>query len=459
MIVQAASRARGAAQSVGTRVLASSDHRALFSSAVLIGLLTLGVKGVTLLRDMTVAARFGTTDANDAFVTAWVLPGFVAGMVTGGFAGALIPAAIDTRAKRGQKRQQELLGEIMTISTVIFLVLTAVMYGAHRFLLPLVAQGYSGEKLDLTVQISFIMLPAMAAGGLATIWSSMLNIDNHFGLVAMTPVLVPLTSTLILVLFPGAGIEWLAAGMVIGTGLQAMVLYLGLQRVGLPIQFGWHGLMPETRSMMSQVGVLALNGVIFGGLGVVDTAMAATLGPGSQSILAYANKLIVPVMGISSVAIGTVILPYYSRLVANEDWDELRHTLYTYVKLILAIAIPVMLLIMVFSRPIVALLFERGEFTADDSYHVARVLSIYALLVPIETIAVMMSRVLVSMQIGKAMVIGSIGIFIFNIVADYVLKSFFGIEGIAFATVMNQALSLVFLIFMWRYLQRTRMKR
>jgi putative peptidoglycan lipid II flippase len=167
----------------------------------------------------------------------------------------------------------------------------------------------------------------------------------------------------------------------------------------------------------------------------------------------------VPFLAISSTAIGTVILPYFSKLVATEDWEGLRHTLRTYTRLILAVAIPTTMLLIVLSRPIVSLLFERGEFTSQDSHAVARVLATYSLLIPIETVALLMSRVLVSMQIGRVMVLASVGIFIANIITDYVLKGIIGIQGIALATVLNQTLSLVFLIFMWRHIQRTRIDR
>jgi putative peptidoglycan lipid II flippase len=242
-------------------------------------------------------------------------------------------------------------------------------------------------------------------------------------------------------------------------GLQAAVLFLGMHREGIPISLGWHGLLPETRGVLRQSGVISANAIVFSGLSVVDTAMAATLGPGSQSTLVYANKLIFPLLAISSAALGTAVLPYFSRLAATEDWDALRHTLSTYTRLILAVAIPATVLLIVFSRPIVRLLFERGEFTSDDTDAVARVLATYSLLIPIQTIAVMLSRVLLSLKIGKVMVLASMGIFIANIISDYFLKEIIGIEGIALATVLNQLLSLIFLIFMWRLLLRTRMKR
>jgi putative peptidoglycan lipid II flippase len=458
MIVQAAQRARGAAGAFGGRVLTSPEHRALFSSAFLIGLLTLAVKGVTLGRDMMVAARFGTSDANDALLVGWVLPGFAVGVIAGSFSGALIPIQIETREKRGSGRERALLAEVMLLTTVGYVVLTALLIVGNRALMPLVAQGYSENKFALAAQLSMVMLPAVLIGGISSTWSSILNSDNKFALVALVPVVIPGFTALLLMLSPNAGIEWIAAGFVIGIGLQAALLYFGLLRQGYAVELQWHGLMPETRAFLKQSTVLSANGVVFGGVVVVDSAMAATLGPGSQSTLAYANKLIVPFLGISSTAIGTAILPYFSRLVATEDWEGLRHTLKIYTRLIMALAIPCTMLLIVFSRPLVALLFQRGEFSAEDTDSVARVLAIYSLLIPIETIALLMSRVLVSMQIGRVMVLASVGIFITNIITDYVLKGFMGIEGIALATVLNQTLSLIFLIFMWRYIQRTRLR-
>lgn len=455
----AGERLRLLGSAAATRVLSSADHRALFNSALLIGVLTLAAKVVTLGRDVLIASRFGTSDANDAFLASWILPGFLIGVTAGGFSGALIPVQIEARTKLGRSREKALIGEVMLLSTAIYLLIAVFLLAGNRLILPLLAHGYSDSKFNLAIQLSMIMLPAVVAGGMAMILSSILNANDKFGLAAMAPMSVPGVTTLILLLLPNAKIEWIAAGFVIGTGLQTAILYLGLHREGVEIEFGWHGLMPETRVVFVQFLVLAANGVVFNGLGVVDTAMASTLGSGSQSILTYAGKLIVPLLGISSVALGTAVFPYFSKLVAEEDWDGLRHTIKTYTRLILAFAIPLTAGIIFFSQPLVRLLFQRGEFTAQDTHDVSRVLATYSLLIPIETIAVMMSRVIVSLKVGRAMIFASIGIFIFNIIADYILKGFLGIQGIALASVCNQGLSLIFLICMWRHLQRTAMTK
>ena len=456
-LVRAVRRSQRLANSVGATVLRSSDHRALFNSALLIGILTLAAKGITLGRDMMIASRFGTSDANDAFIVGWILPGFLVGVTAGGFSGALIPVQIEARTKHGRARENAVINEVMLLSTGTFLLIAAFLLVCNRMIMPLLANGYSDSKFNLAAQLTMIMLPAVLAGGIAAVFSAILNASDRFGLVAVAPMAVPAVTAVILLIVPDVNIEWIAAGFVAGTGLQTAILYLGLYREGIPAGFGWHGFMPETRTLTGQFVVLTANGAVFSGLGVVDAAMAATLGSGSQSILTYASKLIVPMLGISSIALGTAVFPYFSKLVAAEDWDGLRHTIKTYTRLILAFAVPLTAGLIVFSQPLVRLLFERGEFTAADTASVAKVFSTYSLLIPIETIAVMMSRVVISLKAGRAMVVASIGIFAFNIIADYVLKGILGIQGIALASVANQALSLLFLLAMWRHLQRKMM--
>lgn len=454
MIVQTAQRARGMALSLGTRVLTTAEQRALVKSALLIGVLTFAAKFVTLGRDMIVASRFGTSDANDAFLAAWILPGFVFGLLSGGLVGAIIPIQMAIRAKHGARRERAVVGEVLTISLVGYVLAMLLLVLGRSALLPIVAQGYSASKFSLTIQLSLIMMPALLIGGISAIWAAILNTESKFGLGAAAPMVVPAVSALLLLANPRATIAWLAAGFVIGTGLQAALLYLGLVRAGLSARFRWHGLLPETRSVLRQFVVLGANNAVYGAVGVVDTAMAATLGPGSQSTLTYANKLIVPLLAVSSTALATAVLPYFSRLVAKEDWDGLRQMLRTCIRLILAFSIPATAAMILLSRPIVSLLFQRGEFTAQDSDQVARVMATYALLLPVETLGVLMSRVVMSFRAGQMMLIVSVVVFLLNIGGDYVLKGWLGIQGIALATVINQTLSLCCLAYMWRRLQR-----
>src|SRR5947208_4612358 len=97
---------------------------------------------------------------------------------------------------------------------------------------------------------------------------------------------------------------------------------------------------------------------------MVDQAMGSMLGHGSVSALTYGNKIAALILTIGTMALGTAVLPYFSQMVAAADWKTVRHTLKSYTGLILVVTLPITFLVVLFSKPLVALLFQRGNFTA-----------------------------------------------------------------------------------------------
>jgi putative peptidoglycan lipid II flippase len=197
---------------------------------------------------------------------------------------------------------------------------------------------------------------------------------------------------------------------------------------------------------------------VFGGLPLVDVAMAATLGDRQLAVLNYGNRLILPILSISSIALGTAVFPYFSRLVAEQEWHRLQRTLTTYARLILAATVPLTVVLILLSETIVRVLFQHGEFTADDTAAVSQVQATLALMVPCYTLAVVYSRVLISLRKSQLMLIGSVIVFVVNVAGDYAFKELIGIKGIALATVVNYGIQLSFTYVVCRRLLRRRVE-
>jgi putative peptidoglycan lipid II flippase len=185
--------------------------------------------------------------------------------------------------------------------------------------------------------------------------------------------------------------------------------------------------------------------------------MAATLGQGNLAILSYGNKLVLPVLAIGSAALATVVYPRFSRLVAEREWIRLHQQVKSYLALVLVATIPATVVIVLLSTFIVRVLFEHGEFNPSDTRDVAELQMIFALMIPAYTLSQLLSRVLNAMRATRYLLIGSIVIFAFNIIADYLFKEWFGITGIAMATVGNYALALIFNFYLFRRLMSARL--
>ena len=120
----------------------------------------------------------------------------------------------------------------------------------------------------------------------------------------------------------------------------------------------------ELRTVMAQYAPMVAGAFLMSSTVLVDQAMAAMLESGSVATLNYANKVVATLLGIGAMALGTAVLPHFSRMVAAEEWTGVRHTLKTYTRLILMVSIPLTILLFLFSETIIKLLFERGAFSA-----------------------------------------------------------------------------------------------
>src|SRR5438132_9369043 len=101
-------------------------------------------------------------------------------------------------------------------------------------------------------------------------------------------------------------------------------------------------------------------------------------GSGPVSWLSYSFRLMQFPIGVFGVAIATATLPAISRNAALKAHDDFRHTLAGSIRLAFLLTIPSAIGLIVLGRPIIALIYERGHFTTDDTMHTANALALYA---------------------------------------------------------------------------------
>jgi putative peptidoglycan lipid II flippase len=412
-----------------------SVNRRIFSAAVIVAILTGCVSLVTLSRDLIVAAIFGTGDALDAFLIAYLLPTFLISVIAGSMSAVFIPAYIRVREHEGPSEAQGLFSSIMALSICLLLVMAAILALAGPYLLPLLGSGFGPAKLLLTQELFYILLPTIVLYGLVSIWSAVLNAHERFALAALTPAIVPLIVIAFLLL---AGKQWgivaMAAGTLAGFAAQVGVLTVALRRQGIRLRPRWRGAHPATKQVVNQYVPMVAGAVLMSGTTIVDQSLAATLGPGSVSALGYGNKVIILVLALGATAMRTAVLPYFSRMVARQEWSRVRHTLRTYTGLILLVTVPLTFGLWVFAVPIVQLLFQRGAFTAESTAVVSQIQAMYALQIPFYILGSLVTPMISSLRANWILMIGAIISLSLDIVLDLTFMNLFGVSGIALAT-------------------------
>ena len=223
-----------------------------------------------------------------------------------------------------------------------------------------------------------------------------------------------------------------------------IILGVALRRQSIRFDPAWHGFDAHMRQVAAQYGPMIAGALLMTGTYLVDQLMAAMLPGGSVSALNYGNRVVALPVGLAATALGTVAVPYFSSMVARGEWTEVRHTLNRYLRLIFAVTVPLTLILIFASRPLVRLLFERGAFTAEDSQVVARVQSFYAIQIPFYIAGIMVVRVISSMQANQILLWGAAINLSVNVILNYLLMQWLGVAGIALSTSFVYLVSFIF---------------
>jgi len=271
--------------------------------------------------------------------------------------------------------------------------------------------------------------------GLVTNWEALLNSCERFGLPAIAPAAVSV-GTLSVIWICGSqwGIYALAAGTLAGMAVQLVLLGRSLKQLGFAILPAWHGMDASVKRVIGQYLPMIAGSVLFCSTILVDQAMAGTLPPGSVSTLNYGNKLVALAVGVGSTALGTAVLPYFSKMTAQGDWRGVRHTLKTYTWLILLVTVPATAAGIYLSRPMVGMLFQRGHFTVEDTLAVSWVQQMYFLQIPFNSLSLLYVRMISSLKGNGIVMWGALLGFCMNVLLNFALMRVMGVAGLALST-------------------------
>ena len=351
----------------------------LLRAASTISLLTLASRVTGLVRDQLIAAQFGAGALTDAFNVAFRLPNLLRRLFAeGAFSQAFVPFLAAAREREGDDATQTLIDAVATVLLWALLVTCVVGVAAAPVLVWMLAAGL--KEFDLAVLMARWMFPYIGCMSLVALSAGILNTWRRFAVPALTPVLLNLSligaAWLGVPLFKSWGVEpilALAAGVMLGGVLQLAVQVPALARIGRLPSFGlgpaavrraWAH--PGVHQVLRQMAP-ALLGVSVAQISLlINTQIAAQLGVGAVSWLFYADRLMEFPTGLLGVALGSVLLPQLASAKGRGDAAGYSDLLDWGLRLVLLLALPCAVALLVFTEPLIAVLFHHGAFTAND---------------------------------------------------------------------------------------------
>jgi putative peptidoglycan lipid II flippase len=362
----------------------------LLKAASTVSLLTLASRITGLARDQLIAAAFGASALTDAFNVAFRIPNLFRRLFAeGAFSQAFVPMLARTREAEGDEATRALIDAVATVLCWVLLLACAAGVIGAPLLVWAMASGL--DELDLAVLMTRWMFPYIGFMSLVALSAGILNTWRRFAVPAATPVLLNLSVIAGAVwgvpLFKGWQIEpilALAAGVMLGGVLQAAVQIPALHRAGvLPrVGLGWSRLRaawlhPGVRRILTLMAP-ALLGVSVAQISLLlNTQIASHIGVGAVSWLTYADRLMEFPVGLLGVALGVVLLPQLSTAQTAGDAQRYSDLLDWGLRLVVLLALPCAVALMVFTLPLVSVLFHIGAFDAHDVHQTVRSLRGY----------------------------------------------------------------------------------
>lgn len=361
--------------------------QSILKSASTIAFFTAISRVLGFARDMTIAALLGTSALADAFFVAFRLPNFFRTLFAeGAFSAAFVPTFTGILTKDGREKAIQFAEKMFSLMLWVLLIFTIIMQIAMPFVMLGLAPGFSKnpEQFDLAVYLTRITFPYLLFISLVSLLGGILNSLSKFAAAAATPIFLNLTLILVPLVLdkytatPAHSLSWSVA---IAGVVQFIWLYYNCVRQGIWIKPRLPSLPPEVRKALK----LMLPGIIAAGAVQINlwiSTLIATLVPNTVSTLYYADRINQLPLAIIGVALGTAILPLLSRQMREGQKQEANQTLNQAIFMAMFFTLPAAMGFLGIAYPIMATLFERGAFTAADSFASAQPLIAYGFGLP-----------------------------------------------------------------------------
>lgn len=331
-------------------------------TAILMAVLLLCSKCIGFVREMVMAAFFGTSYITDAYVMAQSIPSMLFLGIFGAVATAYIPLLSDYMEKGSQEEGNAFTSRVINILLVISALSALVGLFFSDKLTALMAPGFEEETAILTsryLKITFMYTVFSATAG---ILEAYLQYKGTF--IPQVIIGYSQSAILIVTIIVSAYTDcyFLAFGLLIAYIVRLILMYVMARKKGYrySLHRGSYG------KVFKQIIPLAIP-VFIGHCGYqinmfVDKYLASGLIEGSVSALNYGNLLNGMIMTLSTSVLNTIIYPKIAQASASDRRDSVIAMSQTGVSLSVLIALPFAMGAIVYSGEIVQIVFERGAF-------------------------------------------------------------------------------------------------
>jgi len=383
-----------------------------------------------LFRQILITQAFGTNVDIDAFNAANRVAETLFNLVAGGaLASAFIPTFTGLLTKEKQKDAWLLasaIGNLIMLVLIALSILAAIF--APQVVRYFLAPGFAGDayKEALTIDLVRLMMGSAVIFGLSGLIMGILNSHQVFFIPALAPSMYQFGLIFgVLILAPKLGIFGLAWGVLIGATLHLLFQLPSLVKLGGQ----YSPILGLKLATVREVGILMAPRLL--GVAVVqlnfwiNTRLASQFVEGSVTGIVLAIALMLMPQAAIAQSIAIAAMPTFSTQVALGKLSDLRMSLAKSLRAALLLSIPASIGMMMLRKPIVKLLYQRGEFDSISTDLVAWALLWYAAGMVGHALVEILSRSFYALHDTKTPVFIGVIAMSLNVVFSYIFSALF----------------------------------
>lgn len=420
----------------------NSKIESITGAAVILAGASFASKILGLIRNRVLASAFGAGDTLDAYYAAFRIPDAIFQFVVlGALSAGFIPVFVELMEKQSAVRSPQSGGEQWRVAATILnalLIALTVFVALFIILAPqlqrLIAPGFFGEKLALTITLARIMALGPLFLAVSAVVSGILQSYRRFIMYALAPIFYNLGIIIgVVLLTRWMGVSGLAWGVVLGTILHMIVQLPAAQNAG----FRFLSVLDLKSKAVRTIAWLSFPRLL--GLAVVQlnafaiTILASRLTSGSLAVFNLANDIQSVPIGLFAVSLATAAFPALSEFSARADTVGFRKSISSTIRLILFLTIPVAILLLMLRAQIVRVLLGAGKFDWNDTTETADALAFFSMSLFAQALIPLMVRALYAIKDTISPMIAGVVSLAVNVGVALWLNGRFGVAGLAFA--------------------------
>jgi putative peptidoglycan lipid II flippase len=417
------------------------ERRGIARAAMLLSGLAVVSALLGLARDVVIAARFGASSELDAYLVAQGLMNLALGLLAGAMAKAAVPVLARGVAHGEVLAAHRTALVALSVTTVVLSLASIAMWVAAGPVVELLAPGFGAAEQRLAQRLTRIVLVATVFIAGTNLLASVAQAHRRFFWAGVQG--VPFNVVMIVaaaVFGPRYGIAALAVGFVVGSAARFGAQLVPLRSIGLRLAPSFDVSDPGFRAIATLVPPLLVGSAIGNVNTLVDRAVGSTTGDGAISALSYGWRVAALAEMLLIAPLLTVLYPAFGAAEHRRDLARLVQRGLSTMAVVLA---PVAIVLVMASTSVVAVVFGRGSFGADDVERTATALAWYAPAMVALGWREVVVRAQYSTGDARTPVTVAVGAMVVNVVGDVTLGRRYGVPGLALSTTLSIGLAAV----------------